>query len=90
MHEFHSKSELTSCGTQLPHDGRPAEYKCRRLLNAGEIFAIVVIILQFWDQKTARRSQELQGQHIRSLAVMVRKRRNLTHFILVFAFAASF
>jgi len=35
-------------------------------------------LVQFRDEKTARRSQQLQGP-IRSLAVMVRKRRSETH-----------
>jgi len=30
---------LTRCGTQVPRDGRPAEYRCRPLLNAGEQIA---------------------------------------------------
>jgi len=47
MREFHNKSKLTGCGTQLPRDGRPVEYRCRPLLNAGEIFAVV----QFRDEK---------------------------------------
>jgi len=38
----------------------------------------------FGTKKTARRSQQLQGRRIRSLAVMVRNRRSQTHLFLVF------
>jgi len=53
------------CGTEVPCDGRPAEYRC--------------------GKKTALHYQQLQGRRIRSLAVMVTKRRIVKHICFNFS-----
>ena len=61
---------LELCGNEVPSDGRPVEYRWCPLLNAGEIFAVVVIVVQFrGTKKTVRRSRQLQGRRVRNLAV---------------------
>jgi len=36
---------------EVPCDGRPAEYRWCPLLNAGEIVAVVVAVVQFRNEK---------------------------------------
>jgi len=39
LRKLDTNTNKTRCGTQVPRDGRPAEYKCHPLLNAGEQIA---------------------------------------------------
>jgi len=53
------------------------EYRWRPVLNAVEQMAKNVALVQFRDEKMARRSQQLQDRRIRNMAVIVKKRRSL-------------
>ena len=60
----------------LPHGTKNG----KKLEDAARKYQVMAALPNVRVEKTARRSQQLQGQRIRSLAVMVRiKRRSQTH-----------
>jgi len=84
------KCRLIKTSTEVPRDGRFAEYRWCPLLNADDIFNVVLIVVQFRDEKPALRCQQLQGRRKRSLSVMMRKRRSQAHLLVTFTFAICY
>jgi len=61
------------CGSTVDIQSAMAEIRWANCENV----TVVVILVQFRDEKMARRSEQLQGWWVRNLAVMVRKRHKV-------------